>query len=288
MIFTYFPRKEVTDMSQNVKRWVRVGYYALVCAALAVAAILLMWQCVAIYRVGDSPFTRERIAEYFAPIAVPVYICIGLVVAGFALSPLLPATPDSKPDRDAVTLRRLQEKAVAALPDEQARLVSRLRRSRMLHHNITLSLLAIGTAVFLWYALDVERFPLQDATGAMVNAMWVLLPCVGVPFLYAVFTAYFCRNSVRKEIAVLRTAQYRRLTGEMERHDELNSETTVSGEFGKNKKAKTSNSEVWVSVVRGVVLAAAIGLTVYGLLYNGAMDVLWKAVNICQECIGLG
>ena len=41
-------------------------------------------------------------------------------------------------------------------------------------------------------------------------------------------------------------------------------------------------------VVRGVVLAAAIGLTVYGLLNNGAMDVLWKAVNICQECIGLG
>lgn len=275
-------------MSQKTKRWVRIGYYTLVCTALAVAAILLMWQCVAIYRVGDSPFTRERIAEYFAPISIPVYICIGLVVAGFALSPLLPAAPNSKPDRDTITLRRLQEKMEVPLSNEQERLVRRLRRNRTLHHNITLSLLAIGTAVFLWYALDVERFPLQDATGAMVNAMWVLLPCVGVPFLYAVFTAYFCRGSVRKEIALLRTAQYEQMAKQMEHHDEQNSETTVSGEFGKKKTAKASNSEAWVSVVRGVVLAAAIGLTVYGLLYNGAMDVLWKAVNICQECIGLG
>lgn len=258
-------------MSRKTKKWVRVGYYALVCTALAVAAILLMWQCVAIYRVGDSPFTRERIAEYFAPISVPVYICIGLVAAGFALSPLLPAAPDSKPDRDAVTLRRLQEKVnLSACPEELCREVSRLRRRRSLHHHITLSLLAVGTAVFLWYALDVNRFPLQDATGAMINAMWVLLPCVGVPFLYAVLTAYLCRGSVKKEIGLLRGAN-------CEQKDNSGA-----------KAAKQGNDDTVVMVVRGVVLAAAIGLTVYGLLYNGAMDVLWKAVNICQECIGLG
>ena len=258
-------------MTQNTKKWVRIGYYTLVCTALAVAAVLLMWQCVAIYRVGDSPFTRERIAEYFAPISVPVYICIGLVVAGFALSPLLPAAPDSKPDRDAVTLRRLQDKAnLSACPEELRREVGRLRRNRVIHHNVTLCLLAVGTAVFLWYALDVNRFPLQDATGAMVNAMWVLLPCVGIPFLYAVLAAYLCRANVKKEIALLRSAN-------REQKDN-------SGE----KAAKQGNDDTLVMVVRGVVLAAAIGLTVYGLLYNGAMDVLWKAVNICQECIGLG
>lgn len=259
-------------MSQKTKKWVRIGYYALVCTALAVVAVLLMWQCVAIYRVGgDSPFTRERIAAYFAPISVPVYICIGLVVAGFALSPLLPAAPDSKPDRDTVTLRRLQEKVnLAACPEELRREVLRCRRHRVIHHNVTLSLLAVGTAVFLWYALDVNRFPLQDATGAMVNAMWVLLPCVGIPFLYAVLTAYLCRAGVKKEIGLLRSASY-------EPKDNNSA-----------KAAKQGDNDTLVMVVRGVVLAAAIGLTVYGLLYNGAMDVLWKAVNICQECIGLG
>lgn len=276
-------------MSQKVKRWVRIGYYALVCTALAVAAVLLMWQCVAIYRVGgDSPFTRERIAEYFAPISIPVYICIGLVVAGFALSPLLPAAPDSKPDRDAITLRRLQEKMDFSLSDEQESQVHRMRRSRTLHHNITLSLLAVGTAVFLWYALDVNRFPLQDATGAMVNAMWVLLPCVGVPFLYAVFTAYFCRRSVKKETALLRTIQYEQLAQRMAHHDDVDSDVPTEKSIEKSENYRKDRDAWLVPVVRGVVLAVAIGLTVYGLLYNGAMDVLWKAVNICQECIGLG
>ena len=254
-------------MSQNMKRWVRVGYYALVCTALAVAAVLLMWQCVAIYQVGDSPFTRERIAEYFAPIAIPVYICIGLVVAGFALSPLLPAAPDSKPDRDNITLLRLENKLITTLSDEQEMLVNRMRRHRILHRNITLSLLAIGTAVFLWYALDVEKFSLSDATGSMVNAMKVLLPCVGVPALYGIFTAYFCRHSIKQEIALLRTAPRE----------------------AQNPVAKAEvKSDVWTLCLQGVLLAAGIGLTVYGLLYNGAVDVLWKAVNICQECIGLG
>ena len=275
-------------MSRNMKRWVRIGYYALVCTALAVAAILLMWQCVAIYQVGDSPFTRERIAEYFAPISIPVYICIGLVVAGFALSPLLPAAPDSKPDRDTITLRRLEEKLVTTLSDKQEMQVNRMRRSRILHRNVTLSLLAVGTAVFLWYALDVNRFPLQDATGAMVNAMWVLLPCVGVPFAYAVFAAYFCRSSVRKEIALLRAAQYEQLAKRMERHDEADSEVPAAKSIEKSEEYSKRRNDLLESIVRGVVLAVAIGLTVYGLLHNGAMDVLWKAVNICQECIGLG
>ena len=255
-------------MTENSKIWVRRIYFALVTFALVVMAVCLMVQCVAIYRLGDSPFTRERIAEYFAPIAVPVYACIAIVAVGFALSPLLPTAPDSQPDRDVVTLRRLQQKTdLAACPKELADTVRRYRRVRTTHHNGTLATLAAGTAFFFWYAMDVEHFALQDATGSMVKAMMVLLPCVGVPFLYALFTAYYCRNSVKKEIALLRTAP---------------KEAVLA-----IAKAP-ANSEAWMPYVQGAVLAIAIGLTVYGLLYNGAVDVLWKAVNICQECIGLG
>lgn len=255
-------------MTQNTKVWVRRVYYALVCAALIVAAVLLMVQCVAIYRLGDSPFTRQRIAEYFAPIAVPVYVCIGLVAVGFALSPLLPAAPDSQPDRDAVTLRRLQARTdLTACPGELIAAVCKARRARNRHHYITLVLLAIGAAAFLWYALDVSRFSLQDATGSMVKAMWVLLPCMGIPALYGVFTAYFCRRSVKREIELLKTAP----------------KEAVSPA----PKAQPK-SEKWMPYLQGAMVAAAVGLIVYGLLYNGALDVLWKAVNICQECIGLG
>ena len=267
-MMVYIAIKEVVDMTQNTKTWVRRGYFALVTVALIVVAVLLMVQCVAIYRLGDHPFSRESIAQHFAPIAVPVYVAIAIAAAGFALSPLLPAATGSRPDHDATVLRRLQAKTdLSACPADLTRGVCKARRARNLHHNLTLVLLAIGTAAFLWYALEVSRFSLQDATGSMVKAMWVLLPCMGVPALYAIFTAYYCRRSVKAEIALLRTAP----------------KEAVS------PAPKTATkSETWMPYLQGGILAVGIGLTVYGLLHNGAADVLWKAVNICQECIGLG
>lgn len=255
-------------MTQKQQKTVRIAYFTLISLALVAAAILLMVQCVAIYRLGDSPFTRENIAAHFAPIALPVYVTLGLVAVGFALSPLLPAAPDSAPDRDTITLARLQAKVdLAACPTELSRGVSALRRSRNAHRTVTLVLLAIGAAVFLWYGLDLNHFPTENINDAMVAAMMVLLPCVGVPFLYGVFTTYFNRQSVKKEIALLRTAP---------------TEASVSAPKAPAK------SEKWLPYVQGVLLAAGVGLVVYGLLFNGAVDVLWKAVNICQECIGLG
>ena len=255
-------------MTEKTKLWVRRGYFALITLALVVVAVLLMVQCVAIYRLGGKPFTRETIAAHFAPIAVPVYVTLGLIVTGFALSPLLPAAPDSTPDRDAVTLHRLQAKTdLSVCSDELTHQVCVQRRERNLHHYVTLFLLAVGTAVYLWYGLDISHFPTENINAAMVKAMTVLLVCVGIPFLYGVFTAYFCRHSIKKEIALLRTAP----------------KEAVSASAKPERKA-----EAWMPYVQGALFVVGIVMVVYGLLYNGAVDVLWKAVNICQECIGLG
>lgn len=255
-------------MTQKQQKTLRIVYFTLISVALVAVAILLMVQCVAIYRLGDSPFTRESIAAHFAPIAVPVYVTLGLIAVGFALSPLLPAAPDSVPDRDAVALRRLQDKTdLAACPAELAKEIARQRRARNTHRTVTLVLLAVGTAVFLWYGLDLGHFPTENINAAMVSAMTVLLPCVGVPFLYGVFAAYFSRHSIKKETALLRTAP---------------------GEAVSPAPKAQPKSEKWMPYAQSVLVAVGVGLVVYGLLGNGAVDVLWKAVNICQECIGLG
>lgn len=254
-------------MTQKTKIWIRHIYYALITVALVTVAVLLMMQCVAIKKLGDHPFTLQRIGEHFAPIAVPVYVCLGLVAAGFALSPLLPAAPDSAPDRDAVTLRRLQAKTdLTACPAELARDVCRQRRARNRHYYVTLILLAIGTATFLWYCMDTHHFT-DDWNQTMINAMKWLAPCMGVPALYGIFTAYFFRHSVKKEIALLRTAP----------------KTAVSSAAKANAK-----SEWWMPYVQGGIFAVGVGLVVYGALHEGALDMLWKAVSICKECIGIG
>lgn len=254
-------------MTQNTTLWVRRIYFALITVTLIAAAILLMVQCVAIYRLGDAPFTRERVAEYFAPIAVPVYLCLGLVVAGIALSPLLPAAPDSKPDRDRVTLRRLQQQVDLSAGDDLAtRQVRSLRRTRRCLWDVTLALLAVGAVVFLWYALDLSHFSTEDINGSMIAAMLLLLPCVGVPALFALVTAYYCRRSVRKEIELLRTIPKASAT----------------------PKVVVSRGDRWLPYLQSAILVIGVALVVVGLLENGAAAVLTKAINICTECIGLG
>lgn len=42
------------------------------------------------------------------------------------------------------------------------------------------------------------------------------------------------------------------------------------------------------ALLRGLLLAAAAGLILFGALNGGAREVLAKAVQICGECVGLG
>ena len=163
--------KEVKNMTESTKKWIRRVYYALISISLVVVGALVINQCVAIKKMGDHPFTRQLIAEHFAEIAIPVYVCLGLVAVGFALFPLLPAAPDSTPDRDVITLRRLQAKTdLAACPAELTRKVCKQRRARNRFYYLTLALLAIGTATFLWYTADSSHFT-DDWNATMVNAM---------------------------------------------------------------------------------------------------------------------
>ena len=272
-------------MTQHINLWVRRIYFALITLALIVVAILLMTQCVAIYRLGDTPFTRESVATHFAPIAVPVYVCIGLVAAGIVLSPILPAAPDSKPDRDNVTLRRLQDKLNDSYcSDEQYRLVSTQRRLRRVHLIVTLVLLAIGSAVFLWYATDLSRFTVEDINGSMIRAMLLLAPCMGVPAIYAVIAAYVTRRSVRKEIDLIHAALRDALTSQSNNGAQQNNKFKEKSFATRHK----SDNEAWLPYLQGALLVIGVALVVVGLLENGAAAVLTKAINICTECIGLG
>ena len=254
-------------MTESTKKWIRRVYYALIMAALIVAAVCLMVQCVAIYRMGESPFTRESVAAHFAPIAIPVYVSVGLVAVGFALSPLLPAAPDSAPDRDVVTLRRLQAKTdLTACPADLTHKVCKQRRARNRHYYITLSLLAIGAAAFLWFAADKANYT-SDKSGSVIRMTLWLLICMGVPAIYGIFTAYFFRSSVKKEIALLRT---------------IPKEAIAPTQKAQSKRT------AWLPYVQGSLIAVAIGMIVYGALEEGAGDMLAKAIAICTECIGLG
>lgn len=253
-------------MNEKSKKIIRVIYYVLVTLMLAVTAFLLMVACVGIYRTGDHPFTPDVVAAAFSGIALPVYICLGLLAVGVILHPLLPTKDEANPELDRAILKRLQNREIGEVCDPQlAAAIRKEHNSRLIHRWITLGLLAIGAAVFLLYALSFERFSMEDINGSVIAAMWWLLPCVGVPFAYGVFAAFYNRFSIRREIALLRQLPGKPAT-----------------------PAPAQKPAVGVIIARCVIIGLAIGFIVGGLTYEGWADVLTKAINICTECIGLG
>ncbi len=248
----------------QIKR-LRTAYHILVSVAIAVAGMCLIAACVGIYQTGDHPFSRETVAAAFSRIAVPVYVCLGLVIAGFLLHLLLPEEERKlKPDLTAPLLRRLQAQADLSQAEPAVVVaVHKEQKSRQLHRLITVVLTAIGGTVFVWYALQGGSFHQSEINGSMIRAMLVLLPCMAVPFAYGVFAAYHGHRSMKREIDLLKPIPKTEVAAPKGRFD-------------------------WVFIARCAVLVIGILLLTWGALENGAADVLTKAINICTECIGLG
>lgn len=238
---------------------------------IILAGVCLMAACLGIYHSGDQPFSRESVAAAFGPISLPVYLCLGMVVFAFMLELLLPHTAEKTvPARQTgLILQRLQEKTDLNLCGEALRSAVLAQRSRRrLHKRIGMVLLVVCSVVFLSYGTNPHNFHQSQINDSMVKAMYWFVPCCLIPFGYGIFTAYFCRSSMEKEIALLKTAP---------KESKVSGNTQSVADTGKK-----------LTILRNVLLVIGIVILVYGYFAGGTADVLTKAVNICTECVGLG
>ena len=233
--------------------------YGIVLSVVAViAGVCLIAACISINSIGDRPFSAEAVKTAFATIAIPVYLCVALVIGGFILDGFL-AKPTEKsivPKQHAAMLEKYYR-------NDPSLKNSRGRKNRLIHRSIALGLLVIGSVVFLSYGLNGANFDTHDITNSMKNAMFVLLPCMAVPFGYAVFAAYYAKVSMARELDALRNA----------------------GATPDRSLAPVDRRLLWI---RWAILGIGIVLLVVGFVSGGTEDVLTKAVNICTECVGLG
>lgn len=247
-------------------------YSILLSVVLILAGLCLMAACVGIYNAGDQPFSREAVATAFSRISIPVYLCLGMVIAGFLLDLFFPDTPvKSTPQKHyPMILERLHAETDLAQCDPAiSQAVLEQQKKRKLHKTISGVLLAVGCIVFLIYALNSSNYHQSQITDSMICAVYLLLPCMAVPGAYAIFTSFYCSASIRKEIELLKKA----------------------GSAGGKADIKTTDSKNrrnYTAIVRNVILAAAIVFLLYGYFSGGTEDVLTKAINICTECVGLG
>ena len=250
------------------KRMRRI-FAVLLSVSIVLAGICLMAACYSIYRQGDSPYSREMIADTFSYIAVPVYLCLALVILGVLAHPFLPSAQKTLPPEKnlPLILARLQQKADLSQCDEalQAQIFS-CRTDRKRNQYAAAITLALCTLIFLFYALDSAHFTLEDVNGSVVRAVLKLLPCIVLPFGIAILAAIQNKKRMAVEIELLRQAP-----------------KTQSP--APSVPVAPTNKLVYV---RFVILAVAAGLLLYGACTGGTADVLVKAINICTECVGLG
>ena len=238
-------------------------------AILILTGICLMVQCCRIYFTGDGTFSPEIVAAHFAPIAIPVYLCLAMTIFGFIAEVFLPKENKRIPPEKnyPLILEKLYAKTdLAACSEEIQAAVAQEQQSRKRHKSVSIALLLTCSIVFLSYGLNGSNFHQREITDSLIKAMYLLIPCTVIPFGYGIFAAYRSKASMIREIELLKTAGANR--------------SPAPAAAAAGCKA--------ASLARWAVLAVAVAILVYGYLAGGTADVLTKAINICTECVGLG
>ncbi len=239
---------------------------------IAITGICFMIACGCIYYSGgdrEQIYTVEIITEAFKNIAIPVYVCLAMILISFIFEIFAPLQfKKGNPNKPyAWILERLNAtKNIENCDKEVSASILSLRAKRKRFIIIRSVLLTASSLIFLIYALNGAHFDNTDINGSMIRAVSLLAICMAIPFVFSIITSYYCRKSMQAEIELLKQAPAR----------DDKAEDAISDTDRKQQ------------IVQISLLVIGLGFVVYGLCAGGTADVLTKAINICTECIGLG
>ncbi len=265
-------------MTPKTKQRIRLIYDILLSAVTILAGICFIVSCRNLYAAGlaqgTEPYSRELVAAAFARIRIPVYLCLALVIGSFLVDIALPR-PNKKlsPEKNyPLILERLRAKADLDACEPALRSAVRTqKRNRRIHIGISALLSVVCGVIFLAYACNGNNWgPPAEVTASMIRSMRLFVPCLLIPLAYIIFTAYFCRGSMRREIDLMKQAG------------------TQAPRKAAQAARPATNRKVLLLAVRCVMVAVCIGFLIYGVSSDGVEGVIAKAVAICTECIGLG
>ena len=264
-------------MIKDTRKLIHRIYNIAVSIVIGIVGIRFILACYGIYTAGKAAggqiYSRSAVYEAFRPMAISVYICLALVVLGFILHIALPVEEKKvAPEKNrTLILERLRAKTDMDLIDPDLyRTIARLKMGRWLHTLISFVLLAVFSAIFLVYACSPQRWPeVSQVTGTVVHTVFVMLLCLVIPVGYAIFASYYCRNSLDKEIQLMK---------------EASKQASVQPRQTPPAPAKGN----YLVFVRYGILVLAVACMIYGYLNDGIVDVIAKAAAICTECVGLG
>ena len=243
---------------------------AVVCVALVV---LLSLSAISIYREGsarkaehpmESVYTPGEVAGKFAPIAPLLFAGLGLLVAGLVLG--LKDESAEKPVKDAELNRDLLIARVAQ--PSVAMLTERRTQKRLMWTGW--AVFALCMVPILIYLVNPAHFPEADLEGMFFALLRVFLPWT------AVGLGALAVTSVLSEKSVLRETQAAQAQLKAEK---------AAGVAAAPRSVDMPKKTV---LPQAIIIVAAVILIIAGVFNGSARDVLYKAITICTECVGLG
>lgn len=243
----------------------------LLTAATALMLVLLAWQCLDIYLVGNSPANLDgsglhiqsvyRAEDVIARLSGLRIWAIGYLALLAAACVMIPGgiRKEKSISMEPDNRLRLMKKKIAELP-EAACGEENLRKKIGFGTGAVVAVCAVLSLMFL---LNQENFTSWDLEKVMGKMLLHTLPWIMTAFAAVIGASCLCRRSMEREIVMLKG---------------------ISG----SKTPETAAKPSCVPYVRIALYIVAIALIVLGINNGGMRDVLIKAINICTECIGLG
>lgn len=240
-------------------------------AATMLLLVLLAWQCLDIYWVGNSysnldenglhiqsVYRAEDVITRLKTLRIWAVCYLLLLIAACIMIPGETRKASANPMEPDNRLR-LMKKKLTDLP-EVAKAEETLRRKVCY---VTFGMVMLCAGMSLVYLLKRDHFTSWDLELVMGRMLAHTLPWIVLAFAAVIAASFVCRRSLEREIHLLK------------------------GICGDKVPDAASKPSRLLSVRIALYVLAAV-LIMDGISNGGMRDVLIKAINICTECIGLG
>ena len=278
------------------------AYLVIQAAALIALVLLLSLTTVSIYREGqvrkaenplESVYTPEIVAKKFAPAAPLFFGLLGMTLAGLVLG--VKDEEAEKPVKDAEAGRDLIVSRVG-MPSEEMKREQAVQKKLQVTGWVIFALCMVPIVIYL---CNSANFPQEDYDGMLFGLLRVLVPCTCAGLTALAVTFVMRDKSVQREIraaqAVLKEEKAAGKTpGQAEAAAvpgvEVSGAAGAEVSAGAAKDGGPGNKDKMKKhkTIQAVLVVAAVVLIVAGILNYSARDVLYKAITICTECVGLG
>lgn len=236
------------------------------------------------YSGGEVIFDRLIVTQRLKILLAPIIIWIVGIIACFVLSIVYPDKTFPKTHTNLDKVKKLRLRIPDGSGEEffaERKKYTHLEIGRIVMYGIATAFSLAVAVITLCYISDVTHFRSGEFNHDILNLVRKVVPWISASFILFVLTAVYEYATAKKELKIISKMLVLGKGKPIYTYpafDRLNKAVT--------SVAKQEDKITWI--VRGIILAVAVTFIGLGINNGGTQDALYKAVNICTECIGLG